>query len=126
MRTNFTDIAQVWRLPGETTWSMTYTFFDGEGYQTALAHSENLLQWDQSPGTVFSPREDRAPLDWVAEPGDFDYGGAAFMGPLMTNYSICAPKELLKFKGKYWFTNFAQVTFCFCVQMNDAFPLSFH
>jgi hypothetical protein len=76
VKRNFTDIAQAWRVPGDSQWSMTYTFFDGEGYQTALAHSSDLLKWDQSPGTVFSPRADRAPLEWTALPGDFDYGGA--------------------------------------------------
>ena len=40
--------------------------------------------------------------------GDFDYGGAAFMGPLLTDYNVSAPRELLKVGGKYWFTNFAQ------------------
>lgn len=67
-----TNIAQVWRVPGETQWSMTYTFFDGVGYQTALAHSDDLLHWNQSPGTVYSPRADRPPMEWVAQPGDFD------------------------------------------------------
>ena len=76
VKRNFTDIAQAWRVPGDKQWSMTYTFFDGEGYQTALAHSSDLLKWDQSPGTVFSPRVERPPLEWTAQPGDFDYGGA--------------------------------------------------
>ena len=33
--------------------------------------------------------------------GDFDYGGAAFMGPLLQNYNVSAPRELLKVDGKY-------------------------
>ena len=40
--------------------------------------------------------------------GDFDYGGAAFMGPLLTDYNVSAPRELMQVDGKYWFTNFAQ------------------
>ncbi len=66
VKSNFTDIAQVWRVPGDKTWHMTYTYFDGVGYQTAMALSKDLLHWDQSPGTVYSPREDRPPLSWNA------------------------------------------------------------
>ena len=44
----------------------------------------------------------------VCAAGDFDYGGAAFMGPLLTDYNVSAPRELLKVGGKFWFTNFAQ------------------
>eukprot|EP01049_Picozoa_sp_SAG25_P000547 SAG25_NODE_19_length_23408_cov_10.997040_31_plen_343_part_01 len=105
---NFTDIAQAWRVPGEQTWRMTYTFFDGVGYQTAMATSRDLVTWDQSPGVVYSPRDGRRPLSWNATPGDFDYGGAAFMGPLLSNYSVFAARELLKVGGRYYFTNFAQ------------------
>ena len=28
--------------------------------------------------------------------GDFDYGGAAFMGPLLQDYNVSAPRELLQ------------------------------
>ena len=31
VRQNFTDIAQVWRVPGDEEWRMTYTFYDGVG-----------------------------------------------------------------------------------------------
>ena len=44
----------------------------------------------------------------ICAAGDFDYGGAAFMGPLLTDYNVSAPRELLKVGGKFWFTNFAQ------------------
>ena len=30
------------------------------------------------------------------------------MGPLLTDYNVSAPRELLKVGGKFWFTNFAQ------------------
>ena len=66
VRSNFTDIAQAWRVPGDNSWRMTYTFFDGVGYQTAMATSSDLLHWDQSPGTIYSPRERRPPLSWNA------------------------------------------------------------
>ena len=44
----------------------------------------------------------------ICAAGDFDYGGAAFMGPLLTDYNVSAPRELLEVGGKFWFTNFAQ------------------
>ena len=44
----------------------------------------------------------------ICAAGDFDYGGAAFMGPLLTDYNVSAPRELLKVGGKFWFANFAQ------------------
>ena len=31
-----------------------------------MATSSDLLHWDQSPGTVYSPREHRPPLQWNA------------------------------------------------------------
>lgn len=104
----FTDIAQVWRVPGDKNWSMTYTFLDRVGYQTALATSSDLLHWDQSPGVLYSPREGRPPLEWVAQPGDFDYGGSAFVGPLLLDYNISAPRELMRHNGSYWFATFSQ------------------
>ena len=61
---------------------MIYTFYDDVGYQTAIATSTDLLHWDQSPGIAYSPRAHRPPVTWNATPGDFDYGGAAFVGPV--------------------------------------------
>lgn len=103
----FSDIAQVWRVPGSNTWSMSFTFYDGVGYQTAIATSTDLLKWDIG-GVIFSPRQDRPPLDWNATPGDFDYGGSAFVGVLVSDYNVTAPRELKKLNGKYWTTYFGQ------------------
>lgn len=166
---------KVWRVPGDDHWTMTYTFFDGVGYQVGKATSKDLVNWDRfearhtrphsiilwtalrssqhppfhlvlnhapdhdssvlccvrarrqrsvfpsdgwtrahigvgsrSSGVLFSPRAERPPIDWNSTPGDFDYGGAAFVGPLLRNYNVSAPRELLQVDGQYWFTYFAQ------------------
>lgn len=75
--------------------------------QTAVATSEDLLSWE-IVGTVFSPRQDRPPLAWNGTPGDFDYGGSAFVGQLVEDYNVTATRELKPVAGKYWSTYFAQ------------------
>jgi hypothetical protein len=104
---SFTDCAQVWQVPGEAGFRMSFLVFDGIGYETHLATSDDLVTWKQK-GVIFSPREQSPPLDWNATPGEFDYGGAAFIGPLLVDYNISSPRVLAKQNGKFWFTYFGQ------------------
>ena len=73
------------------TWYMTYIVFDGQGYETWLAESEDLLQWE-SKGKILSFTEDT----WDANQKagyvslvDYDWGG---------DYGVS------KYKDKYWMT----------------------
>ena len=86
---------------------MTFITYDGVGYQTAMATSRDLLHWE-TLGFVYSPREGVPPASWNATPGDFDYGGAAMIGPLLQNYSLTAPRVLKRSGGAYWYTYYGQ------------------
>lgn len=100
-----TDTAVVFEKTPEDTLSgkyrMTYLFFNGtrgaNGYEAALATSDDLLHWrfgaGGDAGLVF-PRG--------TNPGDFDYGGVTLGGMLWQNASLTSPRRLLKVNGSYW------------------------
>lgn len=110
------DIFQVWSLgdpfaspPPSPRYVGVYTFFDGVGYQTAVATSDDMVHFSQpvgDAGIIFSPRR-----TWNATPGEFDYGGAAFVGPLLTDYNVTAPRVLARAPdGRFWYAYYAQPT----------------
>jgi predicted GH43/DUF377 family glycosyl hydrolase len=75
----------------DDTWYMTYIAFDGKGYETWLARSRNLLDWDQA-GRIMSFAGDTSRWDCNQRAGyialqDYNWGGS------------CA---LQKYKDKYW------------------------
>ncbi len=86
------DCPTVFRIDG--AWYMTYFIFDGRGYETWLAKSDNLLEWEEL-GRVMSFRDDSY-WDWNEAAGypslqDTEWGGSY---------------ELEKFDGKYWMSYF--------------------
>jgi hypothetical protein len=114
----FTDIFQVWSVsdpwaqpPPSPRYYGVYTFYDGVGYQTAWATSDDLVHFSQPlapEGILYSPR-----TSWVSAPGEFDYGGAAFVGPLLTDYNVTAPRVLARAPGspgRFWYAYFGQPT----------------
>ena len=113
--TGFTDIFQVYSLsdpfaspPPSPRFRAAYTFYDGIGYQTALATSDDGVRFTQPlapEGILYSPR-----ATWPSREGDFDYGGAAFVGPLLTDYNVTAPRVLARVNGFSWYAYFAQRT----------------
>ena len=70
-------------------WWMSYIGFDGEGYRTGLAVSENLIDFERR-GMI---------LNW-GEPRHFDAYGAAGVWILREN-SLFIPK-LRRWRGLYW------------------------
>lgn len=84
-----TDAPLVWQSGNE--WRMFYLGFDGKGYQTALAVSDDLVHW-QPKGLVMS----------YGKEGAYDHGGVTFGGLLFDSYDIKAPRTLKKVDGKYW------------------------
>lgn len=85
--TRMVDSPTVFRQGG--LWYMTYIIFDGKGYETWLAQSENLLQW-KSLGKIMTFTENT--WDATQKAGyvaliDTDWGGTY---------------EAEKFQGKYW------------------------
>jgi predicted GH43/DUF377 family glycosyl hydrolase len=71
-------------------WHMMYIGFDGSGYRTGLAVSDNLLDWERV-GVI---------LDW-GEAGDCDAYGAAGTW-LLRDPDLCGPQTLRQFEGRYW------------------------
>ncbi|HLW08605.1 MAG TPA: hypothetical protein VKY45_13690 [Marinilabiliaceae bacterium] len=79
----------------ENKWHMTYVVFDGQGYETWLSESEDLLNWDIK-GKIMSFNEDTTAWDRNQAAGynslqDLEWGGSY---------------ELQKFDNKYWLSYF--------------------
>ena len=118
-----TDVFQLWQTPDNPgVWRGVYLQYDGRGYETYMATSTDMVNFNLSnptlvpgqPGAIFSPRAGRPPLDGQPKPadGDFDFGGQTFIGPLLENYTVGAPAVLRKTsKGVYWYAYGAYPTF---------------
>jgi len=83
----FTDAPFVYKY--DNKWWMTYVGFDGKGYRTGLAVSENLLNWKRIGVILDHGKSD-----------DFDSCGAGGVWILRNNSFENA--EPLKYNGKYW------------------------
>lgn len=70
---------------------MTYVGFDGVGYQTALAVSKNLLDWEKK-GVILGRKD----------PGSWDSVGAAGVWLLLESTELSDLPRLKKVDGKYW------------------------
>lgn len=69
---------------------MTYVGFDGQGYQTALARSTDLLHWE--PQGVVLRRGEGNPWDRANAAGTW----------LLCENDLDGPRTLRKWQGKYW------------------------
>ena len=86
-----TDVPTVFQIPGDSKWYMTFIGFDGKGYQSFMAESEDLLHWSNFQLAMgYGPEE------------SFDYGGVVLGAFLYEDYSIKAPRILEKKEGKYY------------------------
>jgi predicted GH43/DUF377 family glycosyl hydrolase len=87
-----TDVPCVYQLPGdEQTWYMSYVAFDGQGYNSFVAKSTNLLQWtDHRLAMGFGP------------PNTFDHGGRVIGAYLYESYDIKASRTLKLRDGQFW------------------------
>ncbi len=83
------DCPLVFEHEGE--WRMFYTGFDGNGYQTALAVSDDLVHWEPRKLVMSYGKE-----------GAYDHGGVTFGGLLFEDYHPKAPRTLKRWEGKYW------------------------
>jgi len=84
-----TDCPLVWEAEGE--WRMFYTGFDGRGYQTAWAASDDLVHW-----------EPRGLAMGFGKEGAYDHGGVTFGGMLFESYDLRAPRRPKRWNGRYW------------------------
>lgn len=87
-----TDCPCVYQLPGQTDkWFMSFIGFDGQGYNSFVEESTNLLQWTHPRLAMgFGP------------PGEFDFGGCVIGAFLFESYDVKAPRLLKRHDGKYW------------------------
>ena len=85
-----TDVPTVFQLPGDRKWYMTFIGFDGKGYQSFVAESNDLLNWNNMRLAMgYGPKD------------SFDHGGVVLGAYLYEDYDIKAPRVLKKKDGKY-------------------------
>ncbi|MHC4741714.1 MAG: glycosyl hydrolase family 95 catalytic domain-containing protein [Planctomycetota bacterium] len=86
-----TDVPTVFQLPGDKKWYMTFIGFDGKGYQSFVAESDDLVHWGKMRLAMgYGPK------------GSFDYGGVVLGAFLYEDYDIKSPRILKKVNGKYF------------------------
>jgi len=86
-----TDVPTVFQLPGDEKWFMTFIGFDGLGYQSFIAESEDLVHWSNI----------RLAMGYGPE-GEFDYGGVVLGAYLYEDYDIKSARLLKKKDGKFY------------------------
>jgi predicted GH43/DUF377 family glycosyl hydrolase len=90
-KVQMTDVPTVFQLPNDRKWHMTFIGFDGNGYQSFVADSEDLLNWSDM----------RLAMGYGPE-GSFDHGGVVLGAFLYDDYDVKAQRILKRHKGKYW------------------------
>lgn len=85
------DVPTVYQLPGDDNWYMSFIGFDGKGYQSFVAESDDLVHWGNM----------RLAMGYGPE-GGFDFGGCVIGAFLYEDYDIQARRTLKKKDGKYW------------------------
>lgn len=86
-----TDCPTIYQIPGDSKWYMSFIAFNGKGYNSFVARSEDLVHWgDYRLAMGFGPE------------GAFDHGGCVVGAYLYESYDIRAPRTLAKRDGRYW------------------------
>ena len=70
---------------------MSFIAFNGQGYNSFVAESYDLIHWNQ-------PRLAMG----FGKPGSFDHGGCVIGAYLYDSYEIRAPRMLKRREGKFW------------------------
>ncbi len=86
-----TDVPTVYQIPGDEKWHLSFIGFDGQGYQSFVADSTDLVHWSNY----------RLAMGYGAE-GEFDHGGRVIGAFLYESYDLKAPRLLKKRNGKFW------------------------
>lgn len=85
-----TDVPTVYQIDGSNKWYMSFIGFDGQGYQSFIAESEDLIHWENIQLAMgYGPE------------GEFDYGGVVLGAYLYEDYNIKAPRTLKRKDGTY-------------------------
>jgi len=86
-----TDVPTVYQLPGDARWYLSFIAFNGRGYNSFVAESDDLVHWKHYRLAMgFGPA------------GQFDHGGCVLGAYLYASYDIKAPRVLKPRDGKYW------------------------
>lgn len=86
-----TDVPTVFQLPDDDRWYMSFIGFDGKGYRSFIAESEDLLNWQNMRLAI-----------GYGKPGEFDFGGRVLGAYLYEDYGIKSRRTLKQREGKYW------------------------
>ncbi len=86
------DVPTVYQIPGQPgKWFMSYIGFNGQGYNSFVSESTNLLQWTHPRLAMgFGPTN------------EFDHGGCVIGAFLYESYALNAPRVLKQRDGKFW------------------------
>lgn len=86
------DVPCVYQLPGQSDrWFMSFIAFNGQGYNSFVAESTNLVNWSAPRLAMgFGP------------PGEFDHGGCVIGAFLYESYDLRAPRVLKRRNGRFW------------------------
>jgi len=87
-----TDAPCVYQLPGQPDkWFMSFIGFNGQGYNSFVAESTNLLDWVRPRLAMgFGPTN------------EFDFGGCVVGAFLYESYDLKSPRRLKKRDGSFW------------------------
>ncbi|MBM3278119.1 MAG: hypothetical protein FJY95_08555 [Candidatus Handelsmanbacteria bacterium] len=87
-----TDAPCVYQLPGQPeVWYLSFIGFDGQGYNSFVARSRDLLRWEHLGLAMgFGPE------------GAFDHGGRVVGAYLYESYEVRAPRLLQQARGRFW------------------------
>ena len=86
-----TNVPTVFQISGSEKWYMSFIGFNGQGYQSFVGESDDLVHWGNYRLAMgFGPTN------------QFDHGGRVIGAFLYESYDIKAPRLLKKRDGKYW------------------------
>jgi len=88
---NATDVPTIYQIPGDENWYMSFIGFNGQGYQSFVAKSDDLVNWTHM----------RLAMGF-GHAGEFDFGGRVIGAYLYESYDIKAPRVLKQKDGKFW------------------------
>jgi len=86
-----TDVPTVYQRPGDDRYYLSFVGFNGDGYKTFVAESEDLVHWS----------DPRLAMGF-GEEGAFDHGGVILGAYLYDSYDLDAPRTLAEKDGYYW------------------------